>query len=207
MMPFELFTALELEFFEYMLLLALLYCVLVEAKLCWMEFRAFVHSVYRRIFGGPRKYRRRLRVTFDNRVYIRSFEPCSEELEERMEFWREVKARSETIMDVDDEDDDDDREDDPEEISLVEEGEDLLGDDDGEGEGAPESEEDETDACFREVEAEDGDDPTEQVEVGDYSSDPPLVVEEPLGLDRSSMNGWRSVRLARKPQVSYLGMC
>ena len=84
---------------------------------------------------------------------------------------------------------------------LVEEDEDLL------GEGAPESEEEETDICFPEVE-DDGDESTEQMEVGDDISEPPLVTEEeePLGLDRS-VNGWRSARLALKPRVSYLGMC
>ena len=68
---------------------------------------------------------------------------------------------------------DDDHEDGPEGIDLVEEDEDLPGDDDGEGDGAPEADEE----------------------------------EEPLGLERSSVNGWRSARLARKSRVSYLGMC
>ena len=219
MMNCELFTGFfELGyFFEYMLLFALLYSVLWEAKLCWMEFRAFVHSLYRRIFGGqhPRKYRRR-RVTFDSRVYVRLFEPSSEELNERQAHWREVYARSKMILDVDDDEDEDededDREDDPKEIDSVEESENLPGDEEGDG-TAPESEEEETDACFPAVVDDDGDDdddPVEPVEVGDYNnSDPPPLEQqqEPLGLERSSVNGWRSVRLARKPRVSYLGMC
>ena len=208
MMNCELFTGFfELGyFFEYMLLFALLYSVLWEAKLCWMEFRAFVHSLYRRIFGGqhPRKYRRR--VTFDSCVYVRLFEPSSEELNERQAHWREVYARSKTILDVDDEDDDD-CEDDPKEIDSVEEGENLLSEEEGDG-TAPESEEEETDAGFPAVVDDGDDDPVEQVEVGDYNSEPPLgQQQEPLGLERSSVNGWRSVRLARKPRVSYLGMC
>ena len=210
MMNCELFTGFfELGyFFEYMLLFALLYSVLWEAKLCWMEFRAFVHSLTRRIFGGkqhPRKYRR-CRVTFDSRVYVRLFEPSSEELNERQAHWREVYARSKMIMDVDDEDEDV-REDDPKEINSMEESENLLSDEEGDG-TAPESEEEEADAGFPAV-VDDGDDddPVEQVEVRDYSSEPPLEQQEPLGLERSSVNGWRSVRLARKPRVSYLGMC
>ena len=211
MMNCELFTGFfELGyFFEYMLLFALLYSVLWEAKLCWMEFRAFVHSLYRRIFGGqhPRKYRHR--VTFDRCVYVRLFEPSSEELNERQAHWREVYARSKMIMDVDDDEDEDDREDDPKEIDSVEESENLPGDEEGDG-TAPESEEEETDAGFPAVVVDDDgddDDPVEKVEVGDYNSEPPLEQQEPLGLERSSVNGWRSARLARKPRVSYLGMC
>ena len=212
MMNCELFTGFfELGyFFEYMLLFALLYSVFWEAKLCWMEFRAFVHSLYRRIFGGqhPRKYRRR-RVTFDSRVYVRLFEPSSEELNERQAHWREVYARSKMILDVDDDEDEDededDREDDPKEIDSVEESENLPGDEEGDG-TAPESEEEETDICFPEVE-DYGDESREQMEGGGDRSEPSLVEEEPWGLVRSSVNGWRSARLARKPRVSYLGMC
>ena len=216
---FELFIAiLRWEYFQYMFLFALLYilfwmAVLGMTMLCWKAFRALVRFLSRRFFDSANSDRSceqhpvSREVTFDDHVDIRLFEPFQEELKERMEFWREMETwYSESIINVVV----DEEEDDSEEVDLVEEGDDLPSDDDYEGEGAPELEE--TDACFPEVENDDGDlnQTEEQVEVRDNSSsDPPLVAEEeePLGLDRSSVNGWRSARLARKPRVSYLGMC
>ena len=218
----ELFIAiLRWENFQYMFLFALLYilfwmAVLGMAMLCWKAFRALVRFLSRRFFDSTNSDRSceqhpvSREVTSDDHVDIRLFEPFQEDLKERMEFWREMETGySESIIDVVV----DEEEDDLLEVDLVEEGDDLPSDDDYDGEGAPESEEEETDACFPAVVDDgddDNDDPVEPVEVGDYNnSDPPPLEQqqEPLGLERSSVNGWRSVRLARKPRVSYLGMC